>query len=84
MYNKNEQVVVKPKAQIGWIVGWYYDEGNVWQVIMGRGCPVIECCDDELEPVKNSRGFWTFSRRAIREGRPGLCFIEHKSPVVGG
>lgn len=38
------------KVTVGRIVGWYYDEGNVWEVRTNGG-NLWECCDDELSPV---------------------------------
>lgn len=34
----------------GKIMGWFYDEGNVWMVYV-KGSGTIHCCDSELTPI---------------------------------
>ena len=34
----------------GRIIGYHYDEGNVWEVRVDDGS-VHDCCDDDIEPA---------------------------------
>jgi hypothetical protein len=52
MFEVGDSVVVDGNGVRGVIMGFYYDEGNVW-VVEVDGCPGVEleCADDELTPA---------------------------------
>ncbi len=50
MFEVGDRVIVDCNV-VGRIIGYRYDEGNVWVVLIPNG-DVIECADDYLEPAK--------------------------------
>lgn len=52
MFEIGDRVMLKgfDKPICGKIVGWYYDEGNVW-VVTTDGGNTHDCADDDLEPA---------------------------------
>lgn len=52
MFEVGDNVVVNDSNIRGVIVGFHYDEGNVWTVEVDDHPGVeLECCDDELTPA---------------------------------
>lgn len=50
MFEIGDRVIVDCDV-VGRIIGWRYDEGNVWAVQITNG-DIIECADDYLSPAK--------------------------------
>lgn len=58
MFEVGDRVMVKgfDKPIFGKIVGWLFDEGNVWEVLTDGG-NFHDCCDDELTPAPAISGY---------------------------
>lgn len=58
MFEVGDSVAVKDSDIRGVIVGFHYDEGNVWTVeVDGQPGVELECYDDELTPASHDKPY---------------------------